>query len=168
MRQRASRILPGGLFGRGWLSALPEWGCQVTGTATLLALVTPEHCDPDAVLMMLLDSVQEEPSVALCTEIARRLTVRGCPRDVVLLWVWCAAAVGDQLSQRRIAKALFAEAASAEPRIDPDAAASFAASWMGLGGDRPWSRMFERASGDPLPVPHFEAIAVAGASPHLI
>lgn len=168
-RVSAPRILTGAFFGRGWLSPPPPWGYLMTSTAARLAFFTPDHVAPDAVLMMLLDTAQQACSPVLYAEIARRLAARGCPRDVTLLWTWCAAADGDLLSQRRIARELNAEAASPDSRIRPDAATSLAAEWTALAGNRSWldmsSPVFDE---DPFPKRRFEATVVSASLPHLI
>lgn len=168
-RASAPRILTGAFFGRGWLSPPPPWGYLMTSTAARLAYFTPDHVAPDAILMMLLDTAQQACSPVLYAEIARRLAACGCPRDVTLLWTWCAAADGDLLSQRRIARELNAEAASPDPRIRPDAATSLAAEWKALAGSRSWLEMSSPVfDEEPFPEPHFELASVPMSLPHLI
>lgn len=164
------RILPGGYFGKGWMSPPPRWSYMVTSTAALLAHFTTDYVHPDAILLMLLETVQEAHSAALYAEISRRVAARGAPREIILLWTWCAASGGDLLSQRRIAKELMAEAASPEGRITPDRSAAPAAEWVSLDGGCPCSEMSPLAlpETDPFPEPTFSPAAVAPSSPHLI
>lgn len=141
------------------MSPPPLWGYLMTSTAAKLAIFTTDYVEPDAILMMFLDSVQEVPSPALYAEIALRLAVRGCPRDVTLLWSWCAAAGGDVLSQRRIARELLAEAASPDPRISPEVAANLSGEWTALAGRRPWRDMSPPAL-QGFPEPRYKAAPV--------